>query len=164
MSKDNQITGYPSNDLYAQFMMKKDLMGLSQSAAVSLAIDCWVKQDVYNKAEDLVRPTEDKLDQILNNQRHILDAVYGGYRNSNYVAYLLNSGIPLANINGESVMKPSSSIKSLARKKALKNYAELRGETLLREDFLVDHPDDSDDEIEPVKIHDSKPSSQIPFR
>lgn len=164
MSKDNQITGYPSSDLYAQFMMKKDLMGLSQSAAVSLAIDCWVKQDVYNKAEDLVRPTEDKLDQILNNQRHILDAVYGGYRNSNYVAYLLNSGIPLANINGESVMKPSSSIKSLARKKALKNYAELRGETLLREDFLVDHPDDSDDEIEPVKIHDSKPSSQIPFR
>ena len=77
MSKDNQITGYPSNDLYAQFMMKKDLMGLSQSAAVSLAIDCWVKQDVYNKAEDLVRPTEDKLDQILNNQRYILDAVYG---------------------------------------------------------------------------------------
>ena len=64
MSKDNQITGYPSNDLYAQFMMKKDLMGLSQSAAVSLAIDCWVKQDVYNKAEDLVRPTEDKLDQM----------------------------------------------------------------------------------------------------
>ena len=164
MSKDNQITGYPSNDLYAQFMMKKDLMGLSQSAAVSLAIDCWVKQDVYNKAEDLVRPTEDKLDQIINNQRYILDAVYGGYRNSNYVAHLLNAGIPMASINGDSVLKPNSSIKSLARKKALKNYAELRGETLLREDFLADYPEDADDEIEPVRIPDSKPSSQIPFR
>ena len=95
---------------------------------------------------------------------YILDAVYGGYRNSNYVAHLLNAGIPMASINGDSVLKPNSSIKSLARKNALKNYAELRGETLLREEFLVDHPDDSDDEIEPVKIHDSKPSSQIPFR
>ena len=70
----------------------------------------------------------------------------------------------MASINGDSVLKPNSSIKSLARKKALKNYAELRGETLLREEFLVDHPDDSADEIEPVKIHDSKPSNQIPFR
>ena len=70
----------------------------------------------------------------------------------------------MASINGDSVLKPNSSIKSLARKKALKNYAELRGETLSREEFLADYPEDADDEMEPVKISDSKPSNIIPFR
>ena len=93
-----------------------------------------------------------------------MDAVYGGYRNANYVAHLLNGGIPLAEIHGQPVIKPNNSIKSLARKKALKNYAELRGETLSREEFLADYPEDADDEMEPIKISDSKPSNIIPFR
>ena len=37
MSKDNQITGYPSNDLYAQFMMKKDLMAITKINSSTIA-------------------------------------------------------------------------------------------------------------------------------
>ena len=164
MSRQYQLTGYPSKQMYDQFILKAAMMDLSKSEAVQSAIELWLKQDVYDKAQDLVRPSEDKLDQILNNQRYIMDAVYGGYRNANYVAHLLNGGIPLAEIHGQPVMKPNSSIKSLARMKALKNYAELRGETLSREEFLADYPEDADDEMEPVKISDSKPSNIIPFR
>lgn len=56
------------------------------------------------------------------------------YRTGNYAANLINGGIPIRRINGDDVLKPSKSIKDLARKKALRNYTKLESEHIFLEE------------------------------
>lgn len=106
---------------------------------------------VQKKAEELVKPTEDKLSQLLYNQVYIMQALGAIYRTGNYGSYLINNGIPIVSINGNDVVKPNQQLKDLARKKAMRNFAKLESEHVFVEDFLDDENSDVPEDFYPVK-------------
>ena len=93
---------------------------------------------VQKKAEELVKPTEDKLSLLLYNQVYIMQALGAIYRTGNYGSYLINNGIPIVSINGNDVVKPNQKLKDLARIKAMRNFTKLESEHVFVEDFLDD--------------------------
>lgn len=136
-----RVTEYLTEDNYQYLELQKNNNGLSYSETVNNALNAIRDKKVQQTAKELVKPTEDKLAEILLNQRYIIQALNAIYRTSNYGVNLINSGIPIVRINGYDVLKPNKSIKDVARKKALRDYQKLTSNDLFREDFLEDYED-----------------------
>ena len=138
--KDNarRVTVYLNEDNCDYLEDRKDKKGISYSDTVNAAIDNYRNIKIQKKAEELVKPTEDKLSQMLYNQVYIMQALGAIYRTGNYGSYLINNGIPIVSINGNDVVKPNQQLKDLARKKAMRNFTKLESEHVFVEDFLDD--------------------------
>ena len=147
--KDNvkRVTVYLNEDNCDYLEEKKDKKGVSYSDTVNAAIDNYRNSKVQKKAEELVKPTEDKLSQLLYNQVYIMQALGAIYRTGNYGSYLINNGLPIININGNDVVKPNQQLKDLARKKAMRNFTKLESEHVFVEDFLDDDEEDKTEVI-----------------
>ena len=138
--KDNarRVTVYLNEENFDYLEEKKEKKGISYSDTVNTAIENYRNSKVQKKAEELVKPTEDKLSQLLYNQVYIIQALGAIYRTGNYGSYLINNGLPIISINGNDVVKPNQQLKDLARKKAMRNFAKLESEHVFVEDFLDD--------------------------
>lgn len=156
-----KVTIYLPVEKYDDFKRIKERTNLSVSDQIVAIILNEDKRKVINEANELIKPSEDKLNQLLDNQRYIIDAVYSNYRTSNYTARLLNNGLPLLNINGTSVFKPDSSIKNVARKKTMDDYSRLRSLSLAREDFLAEQKEE--EQQHPVKSEPKHNNTGIVF-
>ena len=152
-----RVTVYLNEENCDYLEEKKEKKGTSYSDTVNAALVNYRNSKVQKKAEELVKPTEDKLSQLLYNQVYMMQALGALYRTSNYATYLINSGIPIRMIKGVDVLKPNKSIKDLARKKALRNYTKLESEHVFLEDFLEENQeyDEADEEKEDKKNNDS---------
>ena len=164
--KDNtrRVTEYLTEDNYQYLELQKN-NGLSYSETVNNALNAIRDKKVQLKAAEIVKPTEDKLAELLLNQRYMIQALNAIYRTGNYGVNLINNGIPIVRINGNDVLKPNKSIKDVARKKALRDYQKLTSNDLFREDFLEDYEDNNDDEVIEAKRDDKKgrPVNYFPF-
>ena len=138
--KDNarRVTVYLNEDNCDYLKERKEKKGISYSDTVNNALVNYRNSKIQKKAEELVKPTEDKLSQLLYNQVYIMQALGAIYRTSNYGSYLINNGLPIISINGNDVVKPNQQLKDLARKKAMRNFAKLESEHVFVEDFLDD--------------------------
>ena len=138
--KDNarRVTVYLNEENCDYLEKKKEKKGTSYSDTVNAAIENYRNSKVQKKAEELVKPTEDKLSQLLYNQVYIMQALGAIYRTGNYGSYLINNGIPIVSINGNDVVKPNQKLKDLARIKAMRNFTKLESEHVFVEDFLDD--------------------------
>ena len=143
-----RVTVYLNEDNCDYLEEKKKKKGTSYSDTVNAALVNYRNSKIQKKAEELVKPTEDKLSQLLYNQVYMMQALGALYRTSNYATYLVNSGIPIRRINGDDVLKPNKSIKDLARKKAMRNFTKLESEHVFLEDFLEEDQEYDDDEGE----------------
>ena len=152
-----RVTVYLNEENCDYLEEKKEKKGTSYSDTVNAALVNYRNSKVQKKAEELVKPTEDKLSQLLYNQVYMMQALGALYRTGNYATYLINSGIPIRMIKGVDVLKPNKSIKDLARKKALRNYTKLESEHVFLEDFLEENQkyDEADEEKEDKKNNDS---------
>jgi len=152
-----RVTVYLNEDNCDYLEEKKEKKGTSYSDTVNAALVNYRNSKIQKKAEELVKPTEDKLSQLLYNQVYMMQALEALYRTSNYATYLVNSGIPIRRINGDDVLKPNKSIKDLARKKAMRNFTKLESEHVFLEDFLEENQeyDEADEEKEDKKNNDS---------
>lgn len=81
------------------------------------------------------------------------------YRVSDYTAHLISQGFSknTRNAHGDTIIKPSPDASNLARKKALKDYSNLRNGTLEKESYLKDLHDDEPEEEEPVVVENEVP-------
>lgn len=138
--KDNarRVTVYLNEDNCDYLEERKEKKGISYSDTVNAALVNYRNSKINKKAEELVKPTEDKLSQLLYNQVYIMQALGAIYRTGNYGSYLINNGIPIVSINGNDVVIPNQQLKDLARKKAMRNFAKLESEHVFVEDFLGD--------------------------
>ena len=118
---------------------QKSINDITYSDTVNKALQCLRDGKVQQRAEDLVRPTESKLDLLQQDHRYMISALNAIYRTNNYLTQLVNGGIPVIRINGNDVVKPNTSIKNLARKKAMGDYSKLLSDLSFREDFLEDY-------------------------
>ena len=143
-----RITVYLNEENCDFLEERKEKKGTTYSDTVNAALVNYRNSKIQKKAEELVKPTEDKLSQLLYNQVYMMQALGALYRTSNYATYLVNSGIPIRRINGDDVLKPNKSIKDLARKKALRNYSKLESEHVFLEDFLEENQEYDDGEGE----------------
>ena len=155
--KDNarRVTVYLNEENCDYLEKKKEKKGTSYSDSVNAALVNYRNSKIQKKAEELVKPTEDKLSQLLYNQVYMMQALGALYRTGNYAAYLVNSGIPIRRINGDDVVKPNKSIKDLARKKAMRNFTKLESEHVFLEDFLEEEQE-HDDEGEKRETEEKK--------
>ena len=151
-----RVTEYLTEENYEYLEQQKSRKGLSYSDTVNTALNALRNKVIHNKAEELVKPTEEKMDQILYNQRYIMNTINGIYRTGNYTANLINGGIPITRINGDSVVKPNQSIKDLARKKALRDYSKLISQDYFREDFLEDYHEYDVDNTDDCYVDDNE--------
>ena len=144
--KDNarRVTVYLNEENCDYLEKKKEKKGISYSDTVNAALVNYRNSKVQKKAEELVKPTEDKLSQLLYNQVYIMQALGAIYRTGNYGSYLINNGLPIISINGNDVVKPNQQLKDLARKKAMRNFAKLESEHVFVEDFLDYDENNSD--------------------
>ena len=152
--KDNarSVTVYLNEDNCDYLEDRKDKKGISYSDTVNNALVNYRNSKIQKKAEELVKPTEDKLSQLLYNQVYIMQALGAIYRTGNYGSYLINNGLPIISINGNDVVKPNQQLKDLARKKAMRNFAKLESEQVFVEDFLDDDENsDVPEDFYPVK-------------
>lgn len=152
--KDNarRVTVYINEDNCDYLEDRKDKKGISYSDTVNNALVNYRNSKIQKKAEELVKPTEDKLSQLLYNQVYIMQALGAIYRTGNYGSYLINNGLPIISINGNDVVKPNQQLKDLARKKAMRNFAKLESEHVFVEDFLDDDENnDVPEDCYPVK-------------
>ncbi len=143
-----RVTVYLNEENCDYLEEKKEKKGTSYSDTVNAALVNFRNSKVQKKAEELVKPTEDKLTQLLYNQVYMMQALGALYRTGNYATNLINNGIPIRRINGDDVLKPNKSIKDLARKKALRNYTRLESEHVFLEDFLEENQEYDDGEGE----------------
>ena len=157
--KDNarRVTVYLNEENCDYLEKKKEKKGTSYSDTVNAALVNYRNSKVQKKAEELVKPTEDKLSQLLYNQVYIMQALGAIYRTGNYGSYLINNGIPIVSINGNDVVKPNQKLKDLARIKAMRNFTKLESEHVFLEDFLEENQeyDEADEEKEDKKNNDS---------
>lgn len=151
--KDNarRVTVYINEDNCDYLEDRKDKKGISYSDTVNNALVNYRNSKIQKKAEELVKPTEDKLSQLLYNQVYIMQALGAIYRTGNYGSYLINNGLPIISINGNDVVKPNQQLKDLARKKAMRNFAKLESEHVFVEDFLDDENSEVPEDFYPVK-------------
>ena len=151
--KDNarRVTVYLNEDNCDYLEERKEKKGISYSDTVNAALVNYRNSKINKKAEELVKPTEDKLSQLLYNQVYIMQALGAIYRTGNYGSYLINNGLPIISINGNDVVKPNQQLKDLARKKAMRNFAKLESEHVFVEDFLDDENSDVPEDFYPVK-------------
>ena len=152
--KDNarRVTVYINEDNCDYLEDRKDKKGISYSDTVNNALVNYRNSKIQKKAEELVKPTEDKLSQLLYNQVYIMQALGAIYRTGNYGSYLINNGLPIISINGNDVVKPNQQLKDLARKKAMRNFVKLESEHVFVEDFLDDDENnDVPEDCYPVK-------------
>jgi hypothetical protein len=151
--KDNarRVTVYLNEDNCDYLEERKEKKGISYSDTVNNALVNYRNSKIQKKAEELVKPTEDKLSQLLYNQVYIMQALGAIYRTGNYGSYLINNGLPIISINGNDVVKPNQQLKDLARKKAMRNFAKLESEHVFVEDFLDDENSDVPEDFYPVK-------------
>ena len=152
-----RVTVYLNEDNCDYLEEKKEKKGTSYSDTVNAALINYRNSKVQKKAEELVKPTEDKLAQLLYNQVYMMKTLGALYRTGNYATNLINNGIPIRRINGDDVLKPNKSIKDLARKKALRNYVKLESEHVFLEDFLEEDKEyDDEDNEEKEEAEDKK--------
>ena len=150
-----RITVYLNEENCDLLEERKEKKGTTYSDTVNAALVNYRNSKIQKKAEELVKPTEDKLSQLLYNQVYMMQALGALYRTGNYAAYLVNSGIPIRRINGDDVVKPNKSIKDLARKKAMRNFTKLESEHVFLEDFLEEEQE-HDDEGEKRETEEKK--------
>ena len=150
-----RITVYLNEENCDFLEERKEKKGTTYSDTVNAALVNYRNSKVQKKAEELVKPTEDKLSQLLYNQVYMMRALGALYRAGNYATYLVNSGIPIRRINGDDVVKPNKSIKDLARKKAMRTYTKLEAEHVFLEDFL-EEDQEYDDEGEKRETEEKK--------
>ena len=143
-----RVTVYLNEDNCDYLEEKKEKKGTSYSDTVNAALVNYRNSKVQKKAEELVKPTEDKLSKLLYNQVYMMQALGALYRTGNYATYLVSSGIPIRRINGDDVLKPNQSLKDLARKKAMRNFTKLESEHVFLEDFLEEDQEYDDEDKE----------------
>lgn len=159
--KDNarRVTVYLNEDNCDYLEDRKDKKGISYSDTVNNALVNHRNSKIQKKAEELVKPTEDKLSQLLYNQVYIMQALGAIYRTGNYGSYLINNGLPIISINGNDAVKPNQQLKNLIRKKAMRNFAKLESEHVFVEDFLDDDENnDVPEDCYPVKKNNNNNS------
>ena len=83
--KDNarRVTVYLNEDNCDYLEERKEKKGISYSDTVNNALVNYRNSKIQKKAEELVKPTEDKLSQLLYNQVYIMQALGAIYRNTN---------------------------------------------------------------------------------
>ena len=143
MRKENVVkkTFYINEDLSNLLDSEKVRTNSSISEIISTAVDRYFKSNLLEDASVLQGPLDEKVDRMnstLNQMKKTEEALY---RNLTYIAGLMNIGF----IEADGVFKYNSATKSVARKKALKNYQKLKSGELTLEDYLVELDDDMKD-------------------
>ena len=83
-----RVTVYLNEENCDYLEEKKEKKGTSYSDTVNAALVNYRNSKVQKKAEELVKPTEDKLSQLLYNQVYMMQALGALYRTGNYATYL----------------------------------------------------------------------------
>lgn len=157
----------PANVDYIE--QEKKARGHPYSYTVNTALDAVRMKKITDKASEMLGSTSERLDLLEHNQKYMMMALNGIYRTANYTSRMINNGLPVVKINGNTVIKADKSLKDVARKKAQEDYSKLRTMKLVAENFMEDYPEDADNElhayvIEPGSIDEEKKRNDIyPF-
>ena len=81
-----RITVYLNEENCDFLEERKEKKGTTYSDTVNAALVNYRNSKIQKKAEELVKPTEDKLSQLLYNQVYMMQALGALYRTGNYAA------------------------------------------------------------------------------
>ena len=163
MSSKTQVHVYLKNDTVEELIRTKEKTGRPYGEIVDEALNMYFDIPVRAKAQEMLKPASERIDILENKVNYLITAANAQYRILAYIAYLLSGGIPLVKINGNYSLKPYGGIVTNARKKALKNYSQLRGRQLPEEEFFVETSELIDEPIEPVTEEISDEDDIYPF-
>ena len=163
MSDKTQVHVYLKASTVEGLIRAKEKTGRSYGEIVDEALNMYFDIPVRAKAQELLKPANEKIDLLEYKIDYLTLMANAQYRMLAYITYLLAGGIPLVKINGVYSLKPYGGIVDTARKKSQDSYSKLKERKLPALDYITESPQLIEEYIEPVTEELSDKDDIYPF-